>query len=136
MSHIGLIGGIGPAATDYYYRRIIASFAARDVPLQLTMAHADTPTLLRNLERGDSPAQVQIYRALTQRLAAAAAVRPEQVDVFNAASDWLLRSARAEAILMGGTDLALVYREGETSFPILDCAAIHADAVVNHAVSG
>ena len=28
--HIGLIGGIGPAATDYYYRRIIEVAARRD----------------------------------------------------------------------------------------------------------
>ena len=32
--HIGLIGGIGPAATDYYYRRLIATFArAKVIPL-------------------------------------------------------------------------------------------------------
>jgi aspartate racemase len=29
MMEIGLIGGIGPAATDFYYRRLIAAFADR-----------------------------------------------------------------------------------------------------------
>ena len=48
-AHIGLIGGIGPAATDYYYRRIIAAYAESDLELGLTIAHADAPTLLRNL---------------------------------------------------------------------------------------
>ena len=48
---IGLIGGIGPAATDFYYRRLIATFAAQKTPLELTIAHADTPTLLGNLGR-------------------------------------------------------------------------------------
>jgi aspartate racemase len=43
---IGLIGGIGPAATDFYYRRLISAFAARKTPLELTIVHADTPTLL------------------------------------------------------------------------------------------
>jgi aspartate racemase len=31
--HIGLIGGIGPAATDFYYRRLISAFASRKAPL-------------------------------------------------------------------------------------------------------
>jgi aspartate racemase len=26
--HIGLIGGIGPAATEFYYRRLVRAFAA------------------------------------------------------------------------------------------------------------
>jgi aspartate racemase len=45
--HIGLIGGIGPAATDFYYRRLISTFASRKAALELTIVHADTPTLLR-----------------------------------------------------------------------------------------
>lgn len=46
--HIGLIVGIGPAATNYYYRYLIAALARADQSLTLTMAHADTPTLLRH----------------------------------------------------------------------------------------
>ena len=48
-----MIGSIGPAATDYYYRRLIASFAGRNAPLEMTIAHADTRTLLSNLEKND-----------------------------------------------------------------------------------
>ena len=36
--HAGLIGGIGPAATDYYYRGLIRIMAARGLPLDLTLA--------------------------------------------------------------------------------------------------
>jgi aspartate racemase len=71
--HIGLIGGIGPAATDFYYRRLISTFASRKAPLDLTIVHADTPTLLGHLARHDVAAQVAIYMRLTQRLAAAGA---------------------------------------------------------------
>lgn len=71
--HIGLIGGIGPAATDFYYQRLIASFAARHAPLELTIAHADSPTLRRHLAADDKQAQVEIYRRLTNRLARAGA---------------------------------------------------------------
>ena len=55
--HIGLIGGIGPAATDFYYRRLITTFARKNAPLELTIVHADTPTLLNNLSKNDAAAQ-------------------------------------------------------------------------------
>lgn len=71
--HLGLVGGIGPAATDYYYRGLIEACAARDVPLELTIAHADAPTLLRHLESDDKAAQVAIYLKLAGRLKAAGA---------------------------------------------------------------
>src|SRR5271155_1114847 len=71
--HIGLIGGIGPAATDFYYRRLIATFASNKAALELTIAHADTPTLLGNLASNNPAAQVAIYLRLTKRLVAAGA---------------------------------------------------------------
>ena len=70
---IGLIGGIGPAATDYYYRSLISEFAREKKALELTVVHADTPTLLNNLEKNDVDAQVKIYNRLTDRLASAGA---------------------------------------------------------------
>lgn len=220
---IGLIGGIGPAATDVYYRRLIAAYAAKALPLELTIAHADTPTLLDNLGRNDIDAQLAIYRRLTHRLAAAGAgcvaitsiaghfcvdafkaasvlpvvdmiveveratqarglrrigilgtrtvmetrfygampgvtlIAPQGQDledvhhayvtmaasgviteaqraVFNAASEKLLQDLSAEAILLGGTDLALAFTE-ESAFPVIDCVAIHVDAIMRHATS-
>ncbi len=71
--HIGLVGGIGPAATDYYYRGLIRSLSERGEELELTMAHADAPTLLSNLEHNDGAAQVAIFLGLLQRLQAAGA---------------------------------------------------------------
>ena len=69
--HIGLVGGIGPAATDYYYRRLISLARERSIKLDATIVHADSPTLLSNLERGDVTAQVEIYSRLAHRLVAA-----------------------------------------------------------------
>lgn len=66
--HIGMIVGIGPAATDYYYRHLISTMAKQGCDLQLTMAHADTPTLLRNQSENNQAAQVAIYLALAERL--------------------------------------------------------------------
>jgi aspartate racemase len=218
--HIGLIGGIGPAATDFYYRRLISTFASKKVALELTIVHADTPTLLRHLASNDAASQVAIYMKLTNRLAAAGAecvaitsiaghfcndafktssvlpvvdmlsevnraiaqrgferigilgtrtvmetrlygsvsgievvppsgqdledvhqayvamaasgvVTEAQTAVFNAASKRLLRESRVEAIMLGGTDLVLVFNERDTEFPLIDCAGIHADAIGN-----
>jgi len=222
--HIGLVGGIGPAATDYYYRSLIAEFASRQEELDLTIVHADTPTLLGNLERNDIKAQVAIYSRLTDRLelagaecvvvtsiaghfcidtfkkisplhvvdmltevnevikarkldrvgiigtrtvmetrfysgistaevipskgntlddvhsayvamAASGRVTSSQRTIFDSACEQLIQEAEVDAIMLGGTDLALVYDEHQTVFPVVDCAAIHVEAVVRAATS-
>ncbi|HEX8798557.1 MAG TPA: aspartate/glutamate racemase family protein [Terriglobales bacterium] len=66
--HIGMIVGIGPAATDYYYRYLIKAFGLANRDLQLTMAHADSKTLLKNQAEGNNQAQVDIYVSLADRL--------------------------------------------------------------------
>jgi aspartate racemase len=222
--HIGLIGGIGPAATDFYYRRLISTFSSRKVALELTIVHADTPTLLSNLASNDAAAQVAVYTRLTNRLVAADAecvvvtsiaghfcidafkkvsplpvvdmisevgraiekrgfkrigilgtrtametrlygrvasaeiippsgqdlddvhkayvamaasgvVTEAQRAVFNTVSRKLLKENDAEAIMLGGTDLALAFSQQDTTFPLVDCAAIHVDAIVRLAIS-
>ena len=222
--HIGLIGGIGPAATDFYYRRLIAAFADRQAPLDLTNVHADTPTLQRNLASNDAAAQVGIYTRLTNRLVAAGAdvvvitsisghfcidafkavsrlpvvdmisevdaaiesrglkrvgilgtrtvmqtrlygggasaeiipprgqdlddvheayvamaasgtVTAAQNEVFNRVSQKLLQEENAEAIMLGGTDLALAFDAKTAGFPLVDCAGIHVDAIIRLAIS-
>jgi aspartate racemase len=221
--HIGLIGGIGPAATDFYYRRLISAFANNNTALELTIVHADTPTLLAHLASNDAGAQIAIYKRLTDRLVAAGAgcvavtsiaghfciggfndvsplpvvdmiavvsaavkerglkrigvlgtrtvmetrfyggvtsaeivppsgndldrvhdayvamaasgvVTAAQQAVFTAASQRLLKDKAVEAIMLGGTDLALVFSEQTTDFPLVDCAGIHVDAIVRLAM--
>ena len=222
--HIGLIGGIGPAATDFYYRRLISTFASKKVALELTIVHADAPTLLGNLASNDAATQVAIYMKLTNRLAAAGAecvaitsvaghfcidtfkassalpvvdmisevnraierqafarigilgtrtvmqtrlyggvprveivapsgqdledvhqayvamaasgiVTAAQSAIFAAVSRKLLKESGVEAIMLGGTDLALAFNERDTEFPLIDCAAIHADAIAKLATT-
>jgi aspartate racemase len=223
IMQIGLIGGIGPAATDFYYRRLIARFRATLAPLELTIAHADTWTLLDNLGRNDKAAQSEIFTRLARRLAAAGAncvaitsiaghfcvesfkvdsplptvnmitevnqavsqagftrigilgtrtvmetrfygsltsaaiippsgqdltdvhdayvtmaasgvVSEAQRSVFNTVSRRLLNEG-AQAIMLGGTDLALVYDQQTSEFPLVDCASIHVDAIVRFALA-
>ncbi|MEM6374241.1 MAG: aspartate/glutamate racemase family protein [Pseudomonadota bacterium] len=68
--HIGLIGGIGVAATVAYYQRITA--ACTHAP-DLTIVHADAQTLVRNNVADDRVAQAEIYAKLIDRLQAAGA---------------------------------------------------------------
>jgi aspartate racemase len=222
--HIGLIGGIGPAATDFYYRRLIATFASKKAALELTIVHADTPTLLGNLASNDVASQVAIFMKLTNRLAAAGAecvaitsisghfcidafkassvlpvvdmiaevdraieqraferigilgtrtvmetrfyggvsgaevvppsgrdledvhqayvamaasgiVTEPQKAVFATVSKKLLKESGVEAIMLGGTDLALAFNERDTDFPLIDCAGVHADAIARLALT-
>jgi aspartate racemase len=42
----------------------------------------------------------------------------------------LCRRDRAEAIVLAGTDLNLVFNEANAGFPAVDCAAAHIDAIV------
>jgi aspartate racemase len=216
---IGLIGGIGPAATDFYYRRLISAFAGNRTALELTSVHADAPTLLAHLASNDAEVQIAIYKRLTDRLVAAGAgcvavtsiaghfciggfkdvsplpvvdmidavstavkrrglkrigilgtrtvmetrfyggipsaeiVPPSGNDldsvheayvamaasgvataaqrtVFTAACQRLLKDRGVEAIMLGGTDLALVFSEQTVDFPLVDCAGIHVEAIV------
>lgn len=69
--HIGLIGGIGAAATVTYYQRLCAAVAAIGGPLDLTIVQADIQTLIRNNLADRRQAQAEVYAPLLHRLKAA-----------------------------------------------------------------
>jgi aspartate racemase len=71
--HIGLIGGIGPAATEFYYRGLIDRHAKAGTAPDLTIVHADVREMAANLASGDARKQAEIFARLVQRLAAAGA---------------------------------------------------------------
>jgi len=71
--HIGLIGGIGPAATDFYYRGLVDRHAASGIALECTIAHADVREMSRNLQGGRPKRQAEIFASLIGRLKAAGA---------------------------------------------------------------
>lgn len=220
--HIGLIGGIGLGATEFYYRSLVTGFGARNAPLHLTIAHADVATETDNLLRDDRAAQAAIFADLTRQLAAAGAecvvipsvaghfcikefemlsplppvnlldavtahmagrglrrigvlgtrtvmasrfygrlpsveiIPPDGSDLdevhdayisialtgavgakqrafFDHMGHRLLAERDCEAIMLGGTDLSLVYRTEPPPFPFIHCAAIHVEAIVQHA---
>jgi aspartate racemase len=71
--HIGLIGGIGPAATKFYYKGLVKAYASADKTMELTIVHADVRDLLRNLSNGAAREQAEIFLGFVQRLQAAGA---------------------------------------------------------------
>jgi aspartate racemase len=71
--HIGLIGGIGPAATEFYYRGLTDRHAKSGTRLNLTIVNAEVRDLTRNLANKDAGKQAEVFAALITRLKAAGA---------------------------------------------------------------
>ncbi|MEM1361912.1 MAG: aspartate/glutamate racemase family protein [Pseudomonadota bacterium] len=67
--HLGLIGGIGPAATAYYYRGLVRHGG----DIALTISHAQIARLLDNQKSGDVQAQAEIFASHVASLKAAGA---------------------------------------------------------------
>ena len=68
-------------------------------------------------------------------MAASGIVTVAQRAVFTAASRRLLKESGVEAIMLGGTDLALAFDERYLEFPLIDSAGIHADAIAKLATA-
>jgi aspartate racemase len=221
--HIGLIGGIGPAATEFYYRNLVRAHASAGRVMDLTIVHADVRDLIQNMTDDTPDKQARIFLRLVQRLHAAgaeaaavtsmaghfcigelqrlsplpvinaipeveaelvgrglkrvgilgtrvvmnsrlygglAAVEvvvppgvsfetthddyvalaaagqvsdPQRERLFAIGSD-LCRTQGAEAVLLAGTDLFLVFEGRECGFPTIDCARVHIDALARESM--
>ncbi len=218
--HIGLIGGIGPAATVFYYERIVQAFAEAEQPLHLTIAHTSALNLSRNVTEGRADAQAAEFHRVTDQLAAAGAevvvitsmgghfcakefaalsplpmingpnavadhlkqrgiqrvgllgtrvvmqtglygalseltplaplgddlvqvnddyvavaiagaATPDQRERLLTAGERLVRDQGAEVVLLGGTDLNVVYDGEALDFPVVDSAWVHVNAIVS-----
>ncbi|MDP5217806.1 aspartate/glutamate racemase family protein [Ruegeria sp. 2205SS24-7] len=71
--HIGLIGGIGVAATIAYYQKLASAMAKRGKPLDLTIVQAETSTLIANNTNDRREEQARVFAPLIDRLKAAGA---------------------------------------------------------------
>ncbi len=71
--HIGLIGGIGPAATVAYYERLTRKVREAGGRLELTIVQADIAELIGNGTADRRAAQAAVYAGLIGRLKAAGA---------------------------------------------------------------
>ena len=217
--HLGLIGGIGPAATEYYYRGLVKAHVLAGRKLELTIVHADAQSLLQNLEQGAAQIQAAIFLNYVERLEAAGAdaavvtslaghfcvneladisplpiidalpvidsylksenitrvgllgtqgvmeshfyhgvtsvelVLPQgedlksvhenyiamaisgkataqQKDYFHDIANRICKEQGADAIALAGTDLFLAFDNVDFEFPVIDCAQVHINALV------
>jgi aspartate racemase len=55
----------------------------------------------------------------------------EQHRNLTALAHTLLKRDGVDAIILAGTDLALLFNETNTDFPYIDCAALHLQAILN-----
>lgn len=69
--HIGLIGGIGPAATEFYYRALVNIYSNANKRLELTIANADVREMLSNLQAGQAAVQAAVFATYIDQLKAA-----------------------------------------------------------------
>ena len=68
-------------------------------------------------------------------MVASGSVNEDQRSIFNTVCRRLLDDQNVEAIMLGGTDLALAFNVQTAGFPLVDCAGIHADAIAGLAIS-
>ena len=47
--------------------------------------------------------------------------------VFDAACNQFITQNKVDAVMLGGTDLALVYNTNNVDFALVDCAAVHVE---------
>jgi aspartate racemase len=50
-------------------------------------------------------------------------------------ADTLIQRDSLDAIILAGTDLALIFDESNITFPHLDCARVHLDAILRRMLS-
>ncbi len=71
--HIGLIGGIGPAATEFYYNRMAKAHDEAGAEMELTIVHASVRELLAHVLADERDAQAAVFCRYVERLKAAGA---------------------------------------------------------------
>jgi aspartate racemase len=68
-------------------------------------------------------------------VAIAGVATPAQRERLLTAGERLVRDQGAEVVLLGGTDLNLVYDGVVLDFPVIDSAAVHVEAIVHTALA-
>ena len=84
-----------------------------------------------------SPIEDDLSRVNDDYIAVAIAGKatPEQRERLLSAGDALVREQGADAVLLGGTDLNLVYDGTGFDHPVIDSAAVHVESIVERALA-
>ena len=77
-----------------------------------------------------APAEIAVIHDTYSQLARDGAVTPDQRAALVEIANRLVDANGAEAIVLAGTDLALLFNDHNTPFPYLDCARAHVQAIM------
>jgi aspartate racemase len=58
-----------------------------------------------------------------------------QIDGLRTLAQTLMRRDGAEAILLAGTDLSMVFNAGNAGFPLVDCAGVHIEEIMRQLIA-
>jgi aspartate racemase len=81
-----------------------------------------------------SAAEIDFVHQTYLRLVSAGAGSDEQREGFSRLAHALMERDGVEAVILAGTELALLFNESNTDFPHIDCARLHLDAMVRRAL--
>jgi aspartate racemase len=76
------------------------------------------------------PDEVDSIHDIYFRLASSGAGGNTERERLTSTAHTLIRRDSVEAIILAGTDLALIFDESNTAFPHVDCARAHLDAIL------
>jgi aspartate racemase len=76
------------------------------------------------------PEEIDAIHAAYFQMASSGAGSSEQYETLTRIAHTLCKRDGAEAILLAGTDLALIFNDSNITFPYLDCAAAHIRAIL------
>jgi len=91
--------------------------------------------LLRGVEVvTPSTAEIDFVHQTYMQLANDGAGSQEQRESLSRLAHLLMKREGVEAVILAGTDLALLFNESNTDFPHIDCARLQIDAIVRRAL--
>ncbi len=76
------------------------------------------------------PEEIDLIHNIYVELAATGKGSPEKHEKLTALAKTLVRRDGVDAIILAGTDLALLFNETNADFPHIDCAALHIAAIL------
>jgi aspartate racemase len=82
------------------------------------------------------PDEIDAIHAAYFQMASSGGGTSEQYETLTRLAHTLCTRDRVDAVLLAGTDLALIFHEGNITFPYVDCAAIHIRAIMDELTRG
>jgi len=79
---------------------------------------------------GPKPDEMDSIHETYLELVRHATASPQQFQTLTQIAHTLCERDQVEAIVFAGTELSLVFNEGNTDFPHIDCASLHLDAIM------